>query len=144
MIKVYMDASTKGNPGLSGGGILIVHENRQEQLKVPLSEGSNHQAEFEVFLKTLTILKEKGLTKETILCYSDSKVLVSTIDKDHTSNQNFISYFQAIQTLLSEFTLLILQWIPESKNKGADHLARQALQALLDKEAGTEVFNSEK
>ena len=49
MIKVYMDASTKGNPGLSGGGILIVHENRQEQLKVPLSEGSNHQAEFEVF-----------------------------------------------------------------------------------------------
>ena len=125
MIKVYMDASTKGNPGPSGGGILIVHENRQEQLKVPLSEGSNHQAEFEVFLKTLTILKEKGLTKETILCYSDSKVLVSTIDKDHTSNQNFIS-------------------IPESKNKGADHLARQALQALLDKEAGTEVFNSEK
>ena len=51
MIKVYMDASTKGNPGPSGGGILIVHENRQEQLKVPLSEGSNHQAEFEVFLK---------------------------------------------------------------------------------------------
>lgn len=132
MIKVYVDASTKGNPGPSGGGILIIQENQQEQLKVPLSDGTNHQAEFEVFLKTLKILKEKGLTKETILCYSDSKVLVSTIDKDYTSNQNFITYFQSIQTLLSEFTLLILQWIPESKNKGADHLARQALKASLD------------
>ena len=134
MIKVYIDAATKGNPGPSGGGILLVYENRQEQLKVPLSEGSNHQAEFEVFLKTLTILKENGLTKETILCYSDSKVLVSTIDKDYTANQNFITYLQAIQILLSEFTLLILQWIPENKNKGADHLARQALQSLMDKE----------
>lgn len=132
MIKVYVDASTKGNPGPSGGGILIIQENQQEQLKVPLSDGTNHQAEFEVFLKTLKILKEKGLTKETILCYSDSKVLVSTIDKDYTSNQNFITYFQSIQTLLSEFTLLILQWIPESKNRGADHLARQALKASLD------------
>ncbi len=132
MIKVYMDASTKGNPGPSGGGVLIVYENQQEQLKLSLSEGSNHQAEFEVFLKTLTILKEKGLSKETILCYSDSKVLVSTIDKNYTSNKDFINYLQDIQTLLPDFSLLILQWIPENKNKGADHLARQALQSQLN------------
>lgn len=131
MLKVYIDASTKGNPGPSGGGILIVHENMQEQLSIPLSKGSNHQAEFEVFLKTLEFLKEKGLNNETILCYSDSKVLVSTVDKNHTENSSFFCYLEKIKQLLPHFHLLILQWIPENKNKGADNLARQALQKQL-------------
>ncbi|WP_206857362.1 ribonuclease HI family protein [Candidatus Enterococcus mangumiae] len=131
MLKVYIDASTKGNPGPSGGGILIVSDQQQEQLSIPLSFGSNHQAEFEVFLKTLEILKNRQLTEEIILCYSDSKVLVSTIDKDHTSNKDFLPYLEKIQSLLKDFSMLIIQWIPESKNKGADNLARQALQKAL-------------
>ena len=35
MLKVYIDASTKGNPGPSGGGILIVYQGKQEQLSIP-------------------------------------------------------------------------------------------------------------
>ncbi|MGL9893258.1 ribonuclease HI family protein [Enterococcus mundtii] len=131
MLKVYIDASTKGNPGPSGGGILIVADQQQEQLSIPLSFGSNHQAEFEVFLKTLEILKNRQMTEEIILCYSDSKVLVSTIDKNHTNNKDFLPYLEKIQSLLKDFSLLILQWVPESKNKGADNLARQALQKNL-------------
>lgn len=131
MLKVYIDVSTKGNPGPSGGGILLVSDHQQEQLSIPLSFGSNHQAEFEVFLKTLEILKNRQMTAETILCYSDSKVLVSTIDKNHTSNKDFLPYLEKIQSLLKDFSMLILQWIPESKNKGADNLARQALQRAL-------------
>lgn len=131
MLKVYIDASTKGNPGPSGGGILLVADHQQEQLSIPLSFGSNHQAEFEVFLKTLEILKNRQMTEEIILCYSDSKVLVSTIDKNHTNNKDFLPYLEKIQSLLKDFSLLILQWVPESKNKGADNLARQALQKSL-------------
>lgn len=127
MIKVYIDASTKGNPGPSGGGIVLLGQDRYEQIAIPLSDGTNHQAEFEVFLKTLELLKEKKLESETILCHSDSKVLVSTIDKNYTSNELFLPYFEKITALLPDFSMLILQWIPESKNKGADNLARQAL-----------------
>ncbi|EPH95479.1 ribonuclease HI [Enterococcus faecalis 13-SD-W-01] len=127
MIRVYIDASTKGNPGPSGGGIVLLGQDRHEQIAIPLSDGSNHQAEFEVFLKTLKLLKEKKLEKETILCYSDSKVLVSAIDKNYTANELFLPYFEKITALLPDFSMLILQWIPESKNKGADNLARQAL-----------------
>ncbi|MGM9903980.1 ribonuclease HI family protein [Enterococcus hirae] len=133
MLKVYIDASTKGNPGPSGGGIVIVTDQQQEQLAIPLSYGTNHQAEFEIFFKTLEILKNKKVMEETILCYSDSKTLVSTIDKNYTSNKDFIPYLLKIQTLLKDFSLLILQWIPESKNKGADNLARQALRKTLEK-----------
>ncbi|MCC9081364.1 ribonuclease HI family protein [Enterococcus faecium] len=133
MLKVYIDASTKGNPGPSGGGILIVYQGKQEQLSIPLSIGTNHQAEFEVFLKTLEFLKKNDLQNETIFCFSDSKTLVSTVDKNATKNELFLPYLQRIQELLSEFSLLILQWLPENKNKGADNLARQALHKQLKK-----------
>ena len=111
MLKVYIDASTKGNPGPSGGGILIVYQGKQEQLSIPLSIGTNHQAEFEVFLKTLEFLKKNDLQNETIFCFSDSKTLVSTVDKNATKNELFLPYLQRIQELLSEFSLLILHWI---------------------------------
>ena len=65
------------------------------------------------------------------MCYSDSKVLVSTVDKNHTENSSFFCYLEKIKQLLPNFHLLILQWIPENKNKGADNLARQALQKQL-------------
>ena len=131
MLKVYIDASTKGHPGPSGGGILIVYQGKQEQLSIPLSIGTNHQAEFEVFLKTLEFLKKNDLQNETIFCFSDSKTLVSTVDKNATKNELFLPYLQRILELLSEFSLLILQWLPENKNKGADNLARQALHKQL-------------
>ena len=131
MLKVYIDASTKGNPGPRGGVIVIVYQGKQEQLSIPLSIGTNHQAEFEVFLKTLEFLKKNDLQNETIFCFSDSKTLVSTVDKNATKNELFLPYLQRIQELLSEFSLLILQWLPENKNKGADNLARQALHKQL-------------
>lgn len=131
MIKAYIDASTKGNPGPSGGGILLVDGQAQQQLHFPLPILTNHQAEFAVLEQLLTHLIEAEQIAETIMVYSDSKVLVSTIDKNHTNNSDFQAYLIRIQSLLAHFPLLILQWIPEKQNKGADHLARQGLQKAL-------------
>ncbi|MGC2986355.1 ribonuclease HI, partial [Enterococcus faecium] len=78
--------------------------------------GTNHQAEFEVFLKTLEFLKKNDLQNETIFCFSVCKTLVSTVDKNATKNELFLPNLQRIQELLSEFSLLILQWMPENIN----------------------------
>lgn len=131
MIKAYIDASTKGNPGPSGGGILLLKDQNQQQLHFPLPVLTNHQAEFAVLERLLEQLLQEEQVTETIMVYSDSKVLVSTIDKNHTNNPDFQDYLIRIQSLLSHFPLLILQWIPEKQNKGADHLARQGLQKAL-------------
>ena len=131
MIKAFIDASTKGNPGPSGGGIVLLSDQEQKQYHFPLVNMTNHQAEFAVFLRLLELLVENNLNEETIMVYSDSKVLVSTIDKDYTRNPDFETYLQTIQQKLPHFPLLILQWIPEKQNKGADHLARQGLQKAL-------------
>ena len=56
MLKVYLDASTKGNPGPSGGGIVIVGTDLHEQIAFPLPDSTNHQAEFAVMVNALQLL----------------------------------------------------------------------------------------
>lgn len=133
MLRLYVDAATKGNPGPSGGGIVIVGEDAlHEQIHVPLGECSNHEAEFKVFIKALQLVIEKQLNDQTILIYSDSKIVVQTIEKQHAKNPIFQSYLHLFQQLESSFPLLLTKWIPESQNKGADTLARQALQKFQE------------
>lgn len=131
MLKVYIDAATKGNPGPSGGGLMITGDKGYFQKSFPLGELTNHQAEFAIFIKALEFIIAEGWQEETILCYTDSKVLARTIEKNHTKNKDFLPYLLAFQELEAAFPLLIIQWIPESQNKGADHLARQGLQKQL-------------
>lgn len=132
MIKIYTDASTKNNPGPSGVGIVISAENRYEQLSIPLDkEMSNHEAEFEALIKGLDYLIDHQLTDETLMMYMDSKLVASAIKKDYVKKDMFQVYLALIKEKLRHFPLFFVQWIPQSQNKGADQLARQALQKLL-------------
>ncbi|GMA47171.1 ribonuclease HI family protein [Tetragenococcus muriaticus] len=134
MIKTYIDASTKGNPGPSGGGIVLFSEDKDiyEQKSFAISTSlTNHQAEFAVFSYLLDHLYTQDLHTQTILVYTDSKILAQTIQKNYTKNQNFKKYLNEIQKKLQNFALLFIKWIPEANNKGADNLARQGLQKAL-------------
>ncbi|AEB29743.1 hypothetical protein CAR_c10500 [Carnobacterium sp. 17-4] len=132
MIKIYTDASTKNNPGPSGVGIVVSAENRYEQLSIPLDkEMSNHEAEFEAVIKGLDYLIDHQLTDETLMMYMDSKLVASAIKKNYVKKDMFQVYLVLIKEKLRHFPLFFVQWIPQSQNKGADQLARQALQKLL-------------
>lgn len=128
MLKVYTDAAT--NAEKSGGGILIIAE-KQKQLAISLPETDNHQAELAVILYALTYLIEHQLNDQTILLYSDSKTAIKILDQGQTKNKLFQPYLSEFNELAPHFPLLVLQWIPEGKNKGADNLARQGLRKKL-------------
>lgn len=127
MLRIYVDAATKGNPGPSAGGLVILGESRHEQLHVPLGNCSNHEAEFRIFIHSLRYILNKKLTDQTILIHSDSKIVVQTIEKNFTKNPVFQPYLKDYQKLAPSFSLLLVKWVPESQNKGADTLAKQAL-----------------
>ncbi|MDF0478891.1 ribonuclease HI family protein [Vagococcus sp. PNs007] len=131
MLKIYVDASTKGNPGPSGSGIVFIDGTIQRQYHFPLSVMSNHEAEFASLRLALTLALEQNTIHDTTLVYTDSKVVAETIDKGYTQNKLFFPYLKDIQDLLPKFPLIIIQWIPEKQNKGADHLARQGLQKAI-------------
>lgn len=135
MLRVYVDAATKGNPGPSGGGVVVTgtfnDEVIHEQLHFPLGTCSNHEAEFRILLAAMEWLVEQNYTQTTILLHSDSKVTVQTIDKNYTGNPIFQPYLTKFKELEPHFSMLLVQWIPENKNKGADTLARQALRKFF-------------
>ncbi|MGX6961275.1 ribonuclease HI family protein [Vagococcus xieshaowenii] len=131
MLKIYIDASTKGNPGPSGLGIVFVSNHLHHQVALPAPIMSNHEAEFLALETALEYAIEQNWHQETTYIYSDSKVVVETMDKQYTHNPLFKPYLKRIEMLFEDFPLLFLQWIPESKNKGADNLARQGLAQTL-------------
>lgn len=128
MLKVYTDAAT--NTEKSGGGILIISE-KQTQLAFSMTETNNHQAEFAVILRALHYLIDQGLNDQTILLHSDSKTAIKILDQGQTKNKLFLPYLSEFNEIAPQFPLLVLQWIPEAKNKGADNLARQGLRKKL-------------
>ena len=134
MIKMYTDASTKNNPGPSGVGIVISTEARYEQLSIALeNEMSNHEAEFEALLKGLNYLIKHNLTDETLMMYTDCKLVASAVKKNYVKKDLFNVHLTSIQERLTHFPLFFIEWIQESKNKGADNLAKQALQKIISK-----------
>ena len=64
MIEVYIDGSSKGNPGPGGAGIVIQDKAAQETLGIrgiPLGYVTNNQAEFLALKHALQELKNQRL-----------------------------------------------------------------------------------
>ena len=134
MIRVKTDAAVNGNPGKVGIGIEILYKKQQFLFK----ENSellmdNHQAELWAIYRALIILQEKEWDQEMIFLNSDSKFAMMAIEKNYTKQVAYQEILKKVQEELQFFPQLFLEWIPEKENRGADQLARQALQQILNR-----------
>ena len=132
MIRVKTDAAVNGNPGKVGIGIEILYKKQQFLFK----ENSellmdNHQAELWAIYRALIILQEKEWDQEMIFLNSDSKFAMMAIEKNYTKQIAYQDILKKVQEERKKFPQLFLEWIPEEENRGADQLARQALQQIL-------------
>lgn len=127
MLRVYVDAATKNQVGISAGAVILSNGVKQQQFHLFLGDCSNHEAEFKIFIHALNLLIEKQHNQQTIIIHSDSQVVVKTFEKKYTKNALFKPYLETFLQLSPLFSLLLIKWIPEKKNKGADTLAKQTL-----------------
>ncbi|MBS4949189.1 MAG: ribonuclease HI family protein [Granulicatella adiacens] len=134
MIKVFTDAAVNGNPGDVGLGVLVLKDGEQLPFKISVEEKmDNHLAEFTAINWALGWLLEEGYQEELIFMHTDSKVTADAISKRYTKKESNRIILKEIQNKLKDFSQLFVKWIPESENKGADQLARQALQQTIGK-----------
>ena len=134
MIKVYTDAAVNGNPGDVGLGVLVLKDGEQKPFKISVEEKmDNHLAEFTAINWALGWLLEEGLQEELIFMHTDSKVTADAISKRYTKKEANRIVLKEIQNKLKDFSQLFVKWIPENENRGADQLARQALQQTIGK-----------
>lgn len=133
MIKIYIDAATHQKKQISAGGMIVLIDKEQLQIKQPLKAKTNNEAEFEILLFALEFALTHNWEKETIFIYSDSRIVVQSLEKKYAKDPIFSSLLKKILILIDRFDLLFIEWQGEQKNKGADNLARQALQLTLKK-----------
>lgn len=132
MIKLYTDASTKGKNGPSGVGIVIMKDGQQIQISRPLIHNyTNHEAEFLALIIALDYILTKTWQEEFIFAFSDSKIVVDSIHKNYVKQESYQKYYRTLATLIQKCSFFEISWLSEQENKGADHLARQALQKAL-------------
>ena len=132
MIRVRTDAAVNGNPGKVGIGIEILYEKQQFLFKENTNQlMDNHQAELWAIYRALIILQEKQWHHELIFLNSDSKFAMMAIEKNYTKQVAYQEILKKVQEERKKIPQLFLEWIPEKENRGADQLARQALQQIL-------------
>ena len=123
-----------GNPGDVGLGVLVLKDGEQKPFKISVEEKmDNHLAEFTAIDWALGWLLEEGLQEKLIFMHTDSKVTADAISKRYTKKEANRIVLKEIQNKLKDFSQLFVKWIPESENRGADQLARQALQQTIGK-----------
>ena len=132
MIRVRTDAAVNGNPGKVGIGIEILYEKQQFLFKENTDQlMDKHQAELWAIYRALIILQEKEWHHEVIFLNSDSKFAMMAIEKNYTKQVAYQEILKKVQEERKKIPQLFLEWIPEKENRGADQLARQALQQIL-------------
>lgn len=128
MIKIYIDAATNQTKQMSAGGMIILKNKNQKQLHFPLLAKTNNEAEFEMFVLALNYSLDQKWTNEMLFIYTDSRIVTDSIQKKYVKDELFKPHLEKILALIRSFDLLFIEWIDEKDNKGADHLAKQALQ----------------
>lgn len=125
MLEVYIDGASAGNPGPSGIGIFIKGEGHHIKISEPIGMTNNHIAEFTALIRGLEEALKIGAT--FVSMRSDSKIVVSSIEKEYVKNEEFKPFLLEALALIEQFELYFIKWIPDKENKAADALAREAI-----------------
>lgn len=125
MIELYVDGASAGNPGKSGIGIFIKGEGHLIKLSERINPTDNHTAEFLALLRGVE--ETAKLTSGVVSARSDSQVVVMAVEKEFVKNENYKEYLKKILEITNKFDFFFIKWIPDSENRAADALAREAI-----------------
>ncbi|MFD1928185.1 ribonuclease HI family protein [Sporosarcina siberiensis] len=125
MIELYVDGASAGNPGKSGIGIFVKGEGHLIKISESIDPTNNHTAEFLALLRGLEEVKK--LTTGIVSARSDSQLVVMAVEKRFVKNELFKEILAKIIEIIDLFDFFFIKWIPDSENRAADALAKEAI-----------------
>jgi ribonuclease HI len=99
MIEVYIDGSSKGNPGPGGAGIVIQDTTAKEIIGIhgiPLGYVTNNQAEFLALKHALMELKNQRRSSNPVNILTDSQLVVGIFSQNWKAKANLAYDIQRI------------------------------------------------
>ena len=130
MLTIHIDGASRGNPGPSGIGVVIIKNKLIiAEYNEFIGKKTNNQAEYVALKKALQIA---SMLDNEITVLSDSKLVVSQRkNKYRVRNKQIKIIFREISNLEKQFRTVIYRYIPRAKNHYADFLANRAIDERL-------------
>ena len=125
--EVYIDGASRGNPGESGIGVLVIRPDAsREEIKEYIGRGTNNEAEYKALIKALAYLVAEG--SATVKIHTDSQLVANQMNglwkvKDPKLR---ILHSEA-KKLVSSIPTFEIEYIPRERNTEADGLANEAI-----------------
>ena len=125
---IYADGASRGNPGDSGIGVVLLDENKKKikEFYKYLGQATNNIAEYNALiygLQEALILGAKNITIRI-----DSELVTKQLKGEYkVKNANIKPLFEQALHILNGFDKINIEHIDRSQNKDADKLANKAI-----------------
>jgi ribonuclease HI len=133
-VKVFADGGSRGNPGPSASGYVIVDAGSDKVLVdkgVYLGVTTNNQAEYLALKYALEECLKMGV--KTVDAYMDSLLVVNQIKGTFkVKNRDLYPIHDSVKELIARFEKFNLQHVPREMNKLADAAVNRAMDEALD------------
>ncbi|HEX21041.1 MAG TPA: ribonuclease HI family protein [Actinobacteria bacterium] len=130
---VFSDGAARGNPGPAGAGGLVRARKNQEILAKTceyLGEKTNNVAEYMALLLTLNQARQWPTAELEI--FADSELMVRQLNGVYRVKDATLKLlYQRVNLILQDFPRTSITYVPREKNKEADALANEAIEAYL-------------
>ena len=127
-VYIYTDGGSRGNPGPSGIGVVILDSNKTKIKEVfkYIGEATNNVAEYSALVCGLQEAHSIGATDLTI--YIDSELLVKQLNGEYkVKDANMRTLFEKSLVELKNFSSFEVKHIERRMNKEADKLVNKAI-----------------
>jgi ribonuclease HI/pterin-4a-carbinolamine dehydratase len=133
--KLYTDGGSRGNPGPSAMGIVLLSKNDEVIVQTSgyIGVTTNNQAEYQALKKGLEIALEKDIKQLSV--FMDSELIIKQINGQYkVKNADLAPHYQAIKQFEKKFEQISFEHVPRAKNKLADAMVNDCLdrQAEID------------
>jgi ribonuclease HI len=139
MIEIYIDGSSKGNPGPGGAGIVLTDASTQKilgTLGIPLGYVTNNQAEFLALKHALLELQRRGLSEHLNKILTDSQLVVGIFSQSWRARAN-LELVMEIRDLIKEFPQLTFAYVRGHNGNQGNELADSLAQDAAESQKGT-------
>ncbi len=128
---VEADGGSRGNPGPAGFGAVVFSADRSRVLaesKSAIGRATNNVAEYRGLIAGLTEAADLGASAVEV--YMDSKLIVEQMSgRWKVKHPDLAELHRQARAIAARFDTVSYRWIPRERNKHADRLANEAMDA---------------
>lgn len=131
-VSLYCDGASRGNPGPSGVGVLLLYPDGRQVLEVSrfIDNATNNEAEYQALIRGLEAAD--GLGIKSLQIFLDSELVAKQVRGEYrVKSPRLQKLFLEVMSRLQRFDDYAIVQVGRENNQQADRLANDAIDRVL-------------